>query len=530
MWTPPLTDLQRRFYLNEQRKRYRCIYGARNSGKTITVHHTWMKHGWYHEARVAFITKTNRQGSYGIWPKFCGDIFNIWKSAGIGSEHADFGWRREPWRDSITKIEQCQIYNRHGGVSTFVLFPIEDAKDARDKLLSTEWSGVWISEGHMYRGNTPEEMTENRQILDTAILQLRFDPCPFEERMVIVDTNPPDEGPDHWLYPPFFSELEWASNNEWPDGFTPEQVEAKRMTAKYFDCTCMPLESNTFLKPEQKAVIINAYSHDPFIYARYVESKWIAGSTKGVFGSAFRQDKHIIGKADAPDELDWEVIPPSNAANVHVENGRPLIIAGWDMGDVNHACVFIQPFYVGNTVHFRVLDEVVVLKEEMTLEEFTQAVMEKMDALEEFAGFELSWQHFSDSSAFEFRAAISRKDLPEDSDMTDAAIVYRESDGKIMLEGSANVKKPGWVRRRVAFVAGLLKKPRIVVSANCKQVIAMFRGLKKGERRGEAVALGQPNKHAWDALSYALSMFALEEVMGGKQTADTQTRSSVVHA
>lgn len=530
MWLPPLTDLQRQWYLNEKRKRIRMVYGARCSGKTIGVEQSWMHHGWHNEARVAFITRTNRQGNFGIWPEFTEGTFGIWNNAGIGSNEADFGWARQPWRDSISKIEQCQIFNKYGTRSTFVLFPIEKAKEARDKLLSTVWSGVWISEGHLYRGDDAEEMAENRQILDTAISQLRFGPCPFENRMVMIDTNPPDEGPDHWLYPPFFTEMEWATNNEWPEHFTPEMIAAKKRVIEQMERMCMPIESNTFLHPDQKADLIATYAHDPILYRRYIGSEWIAGSTKGVFGNAFRSNTHVMGDISSPDENQWQVIAPDNGVNVEVDGGIPLLLGGWDIGDVNHAWAAIQPVYVGDKVHFRVLDEVVCVKQEVTIGEFTEMVMERMDALEKFAGFPVTWRHFSDSSAFEFRAAISRKDLPEDAELTDAAEVYRESKGRISLVGSANVKRPGWVRKRVNYVAMLLRKNRIVISANCKGIVDMFRGLRKGETRNEAVALGQKHKHAWDAMSYAISMFALDEIVSGKQTAETQARASVGYA
>lgn len=524
MWTPPLTELQLQFYLS--RKRIRMVYGARCSGKTIAVEHSVMRHLWRNHARVAVITKTNRQGAYGVWPELTEQIYDTWRGGGLGSKNADFGWSREPWKDD-NKINQALLYNRHGGISKLVLFPIEDAREARDKLMSTQWSMVWISEGHLYRGRTPDEMLEQRQILDTAISQLRYAPCPFEERQVLIDTNPPDEGTEHWLYPPFFTELEWLKNEEWPEHFTPEVIEAKRLTIPQMERLCMPIESNTYLHPLQKAEIIATYSNDPFLYRRYVKSEWINGTTKGVFSGVFSQVKHVLGNADSKDEMDWQVIAPSNGLNVHVEEGLPLIITGWDLGEVNHAWVAAQPIYVGNKLHFRVLDELVVIKEMMTIEEFTAEVMKRMDALEAFAGFKLNWKHFSDSSAFEFKAAINRKDLPEDSDLTDAAVVYAASKKRIFLEGSANVKKPGWVRRRVAFMSQILREGRIKVSANCKMVIEMFRNLRKGDRK-EAIDPEQPNKHAHDALSYCISMFCLEEIGQDPQTTSSSNRRATV--
>ena len=222
---------------------------------------------------------------------------------------------------------------------------------------------------------------------------------------------------------------------------------------------------------------------------------------------------------------EWEVISVSGTNEAVLEGGLPLLLCGWDIGDVNHAWVCLQPVYVGNTVCFRVIEEYVVTKAELSVEEFTDEVMLRMSIIRDVAGFPVAWRHYSDSSAFEFKAAIRRTDLPLDSDMTDAAIVEARSKGEIILEGSAQVKKAGWQRRRANFVAQLFRENRLHISANCKDVIQMACNLRKASgstKAGPYIDPEQKEKHPFDAMSYAISMFALDEILEG---GDPETRS-----
>lgn len=518
MWEPNLTPRQASYY--RSLKRIRLAYGARASGKTWSLEHAAMKHAWRNNARIAIITKTTRTGSLGVWPELTGVIFNEWLKAGIASDHADFGWAEKPRADSSTKIHTASIYNRHGGTSQFVLFPIEHPGDALDKLMSTQWSLVWISEGHLYKDSKDAKA---RDIFDTAFGQLRLPGVPWEETGIMVDTNPPDSGTKHWLYDIFFRE---RVMDEWPDYFTEATIQAYKERQSQIEVWRFPIEENVFLHPGLKAQIIAQYAHDRYAYRRFVNSEWIDGVVIGVFSGIFSRNRHVAGSCDHKDRTEWEVIPPVDTQDAILEGGLPLLLGGWDIGDVNHAWVCIQPVYIDDEVAFRVIEEYVVTKGTVTVDEFTILVMEKMAKIEKMAGFNVAWRHYSDSSAFEFRAAIRRKDIPLDADMTDAAIVEAVSEGAILLEGSADVKKPGWQRRRVNFLAQLMREDRFIVSAQCAAVIAMCSGLRKAASAGSKTFLDpeQEEKHPFDATSYAISMFALEEILSGDGPRNVETQ------
>ena len=401
-----------------------------------------IKHGWHNHGRTAIILKTTRTGSFGVWPELTGFIFRQWLEPGIRSEDGRhrFGWVREPYRDSITKIHRAFMRNKFGGESEIVLFPIEHPGDALDKLLSTEWSCVWLCEGHLYKDTKDAKA---RDIFDTALGQLRLKGVPFENTRLFVDTNPPVEGTKHWLYDIFFRE---RTMDEWPEYFTEETIAAFRERQSQMEVVPCPLESNTFLHPGLKQQLISQYAWDPFLYRRFVLGEWIDGATTGVFEKSFRRDIHVVGSVEHKNREEWEVIQPVNSVDCVLEGGLPLLIGGWDVGDVNHAWVCVQPVWdQDDKLQFRVIAEHVLVRAEVSVEEFAQQVAEKMREVEKLAGFQVVWRHFSDASAFEFRAAIRRQDLPDDADLCDAAIV--EAVTGIMLEGAADVKKPGWQRQ-----------------------------------------------------------------------------------
>jgi len=513
VFTPRLTAVQLQYY--NSLSRLRLAYGARASGKTWGVEHTVMKHLWRENARCAIITKTTRQGSFGVWSELTGVIYDEWAAGDVGNNKADFGWAQKPRRDPITKIHNAKVHNRHGKTSEVVLFPIEHANEALEKLLSTQWSMIWISEGHLYN---------DRRIFDTALGQLRLPGVDFKNTLLLVDTNPPETGTYHFLHDVFFKE---RVLDEWPDYFTEETISAFKERQAQIGVYRFPIESNTYLDPGLKAQIIAQYAHDRFSYQRYVLSEWIDGVISGVFANVFSRVRHVIGIAESKDPADWEGIAPVEDSTAVLDGGVPLLLSGWDLGDVNHAWVCIQPIYNGDVVQFRIIDEHVVTKAEMSVEEFTTIVMARMLDVRKWAGFEIVWRNYSDSSAFEFRAAIRRADLPLDAEMTDAALVEARSNGEILLEGSAQVKKPGWQRRRVNFLSQLLRQNRLFVSATCKLVISMFCGLRKAAENAKTGPYLEPDqieKHPFDALSYAISMYALDEILeGGKPLPATRT-------
>jgi hypothetical protein len=261
-------------------------------------------------------------------------------------------------------------------------------------------------------------------------------------------------------------------------------------------------------------------------YDRFVLGLWIdASSNRGCFKHVFDKNIHVVGDASSARDEDWEVIFPTNTPTVVREGGTPLLVGGWDPGEVNHAWVALQPWTNdAGEIGFNILDEFFIKRgaQAMSIDAMTREIVAKRKALEGMAGFPVVWQDYSDSSALRARTHATKADwqaLPGEESIIDAAVVSGASGGDIQLIGSEKVKNKGWQQKRVNFVSQLLKEKRILVSANCKAVIRMFENLRTDASPTAKTYLDhiQEEKHIFDALSYPICMMLLDQLMLPKQ-------------
>ena len=139
------------------------------------------------------------------------------------------------------------------------------------------------------------------------------------------------------------------------------------------------------------------------------------------------------------------------------------------------------------------MDELVVLHQDVSLEDFTGEAMDRIEKLEEHIGKEVRWTHWSDTSSLvRYRSSANTYDH---------RVVASASNGKIVLIGAP--KFSGSVRQRVKLIKDLLMQNRLHVSAHCLRTIEMLRYLRRGKSVGQYV-INDDNKHAFDSLSYAL--------------------------
>lgn len=520
-WRPRLSLKQLAQF--ESDKRVQLLVGPKYSGKTYSLYHSVLYHLWnLPVARFGIISRTTRAGTTGIWPNIIGAAFNEWRDAGICTEDYDFGWTKPPHQDSVTKINRAVLRNKFGGDSELLLFPIDRAEDAEEKMFSTEFSALWLSEAQYY---------ENRQIFDTCRAQLRLLGSRFEDQRLFIDMNPAEQGTSHWAYQTFYRERHLKPEEfpkEWDD-FTREAVLEFQRNSAVFEFT---LDDNTFADQRQLNNIRATYASDPKKYARFVRGEWMDTTEDAlVLSSVFQPNLHVVGKADAPNPDDWEVIAPSNGPAVERLGGKVLLLDGWDPGDTNHAWVCMQPWTDENGIEgFDILDELVVLKGSMTIDAFTKEVLAKRKALADFAGFPITFTSFADGSTERFRAQISSDGTTPREEHTDAAIITAASAGDIRLIGSAEVKKPGWQKRRVDLIRTLLSEKRLRISAHCTHTIDMIQRLRRdmGERAKTYLEPQQECKHIFDALSYAVSMRMLDVLMDEGVPRTRKRRASMI--
>lgn len=490
--------------------RFQLLIGPKFSGKTYGLYHSVFKHLWQSKhARLGIISRTNRAGSTGIWPALTKNIYEEWIEAGIQTEDHVFGYVKPPCVDAVTKISRATIRNRYGGESEVILFPIERAEDAETMMFSTEFSALWISEGQYYK---------DRAIFDTCRAQLRLLGSRYEDQRLWVDMNPAEEGKGHWTYRIFFVEknLDEADYDPLWDPATREAVREFRDNSAVFQFS---LDDNTLGDPRQLANVRATYAGNPEKYRRFVLGEIpdrVAEAS--VFSGVFDENLHVVGDSSDPDPMEWEVIAPSNGTSSLREGGKVLLVGGWDPGASNHAMAIIQPWQdpKSGVSGFDILDEIVILATNTSLEAFTEKVLEAMRGMEAFAGFPISWEHYADGSTARFRSQVStRGDIPAKDENTDAGVITAASRGEIRLIGCDAVKSPGWQKRRVDMVCRLLSERRLRISANCVETIRMLKDLRKdlSPKAKTYLEPGQPVKHIFDAISYAIAMRIIDELM-----------------
>jgi hypothetical protein len=438
--------------------------------------------------------KNSKEG--GTWSDLHTIILPEWIKSriGIGYTTKTQEGRPGPKVDGQTRTPYFKVRNAWSGESELMLFSLDFDGDIEDKLKEQRFSMIYFSELSKFR---------DRKILSVALPSLRMPHLKMEAQQWISDTNPSEEGDQSWIYEVFYLEknmrYEDYAERKKEQGFPVMPESAFLNFQKGLGLIEIRPEENPFLDPRELEELKSTYAYDEGLYERYVNGKWVYGDgNRSIhFSGKFFPIKHVVGSAEADDSENWQCANPSPQCFE--------LITGWDLGDVNHACVIIERQIIAGKSHFILLDELESIGEEVDNITFTEAVMEQIQRLEEIAGRTLmldrSW---SDRSSIE-RYSATGGTYPY-------LEVHAASNERIFLRG---VPKPrDSVKSRVQLLKQLLVQDRIHISAHCKATIRMFRHLKKGQTVLDYVVRDE-NKHIFDALTYALFMEMAEELESG---------------
>jgi len=471
------------------------VCGPRKSGKTWAVLHKIVRHLWETRgARVAMFSRTLKNSKEGgTWSDLHTIVLPEWIKAKIGLNYTTKSaeGRPGPKTDGQTRTPYFRISNAHGGESELMLFSLDYDPDIEDKLKEQRFSMIYFSELSKFR---------DRRILSVALPSLRMPHLTMEEQMWIADTNPSEEGDASWIYEVWYIErvLEYSAylerNKERGKPYMPESGFLNFQRG--LGLIEIKPEENPYLDPRELEELKTTYAYDEGLYNRYVNGLWVYGEGDASihFKGKFNPSKHLVGSTEAPDKADWTY------ANPHPNSFE--LITGWDLGDTHHAAVIIDRTFVGKSIHFTLLDELEVLGENVSNEDFTFEFMELIAQLEATAGktFQLD-RAWSDRSSIEKYSATG--------DTFPYLQVHAASNKRIFLRGCP--KPAGSVRVRVQLLKSLLHTGRIHISAHCRSTIRMFKELKKGAGALDYVAHDE-NKHIFDALTYALLMECAEDL------------------
>jgi hypothetical protein len=456
-WYPSISPKQLEIF--NSTGRYLLVSGPRYSSKTIGVLHRLMRHCWEtRSGRVGIFCKTIRNAKSGVWSDLIDVILPEWEANLDG-----FKVTVPPKVDGVTKMHYMRIANMHGNETEIQLHSLDVDHDIEEKIKGTRFSLIFFSELSNFKDSCVFTISKG---------QLRLPGLPYQKHQWIGDTNPAEEGTNSWIYKMWYEE---PGKDDHPD---PEYI-------AQFDLIEAMVDDNPYLSEYDKKDLIATFRPDPELYDRYVLGKWTASSSNSHFGKVFKFDTHVVGNIDSPIENEWEVILPTNNCTE--------LIGGWDLGDRNHAFHILEKVNTVQGTRWTVLDELVVLHADVSLEDFTGEAMDRIERLEEHLGNEVRWTHWSDTSSMvRYRASANTYDH---------RVVAAASNGKINLIGAP--KFSGSVRQRVKLLKDLLMQNRLHVSAHCVKTVEMFRYLRRGKSVGQYV-IGDDNKHSFDSLSYAL--------------------------
>lgn len=504
-WFPDLSHRQLEVFNSNDRAQ--LVSGPRLSSKTWCVLHRIVRHLWETPgARVAMFSRTLKNSKDGgTWSLLHRYIITEWINANIGLYYTTKTAEGNPGPkvDGQTRTPYFRIRNAHGGESELMLFSLDYDNDVEDKLKEMSFSMIYFSELDKFR---------DRKILSVALLSLRMPHLRFDQQQWIADTNPSEEGEASWIYKVWYVEKnqtyeEYAEFNN-KNGLPVMPAAAFLAFQSNLNLIEIKPEENPWLDPKQLEELKATYSYDIGLYSRYVLGKWVygQGDSSRHFRGFFRPNIHVLGNCESSNEDEWSYANPSPQC---VE-----LLTGWDLGEKNHALGVMEKKIINGRACYTVLDELVSIGKEISIEQFTTEAMEMIRELETSAGctFKLE-QAWSDRSSLEKYSATG--------DTFQHLIVNAASEGRIFLRGVP--KATGSVRVRVQLLKQLLAQHRFKVSAHCKMTIQMLNDLKKGIARLAYVVPDDPNKHIFDAITYALLMEEAEELenmpsTGGRNT------------
>lgn len=514
MWLPPLNGKQMEIFNDYHR--YLLVTGPRKSGKTFGIVHKVLRHAFEVDgAMFAIVCKTIKNAkASGVWTLLCNIMLPFWEH-GVPPEKRE-SWMPPAWRYGVpgfeivegpkttgdTKMSFVKIRNRHGTISEIQCHSLEHSSEVEAKFKGPFYSGFWLSEFDQYC---------ERFAFDIFSDALRMPGVPYEQHQIICDCNPPESGPNNWMHDLFFKFLDAISAD------TEEGEEEKTLRAQLHRITVM-IEDNPQLDPREKADLYARYRKRAALFNRFCKGKWEEDVTDGFFSDVYDEGLHIIGKVDGPPETHEVAVPTARCK---------VLLRGWDAGlSKNHSFHIIEKilseFEGRHFVQFCVLDEVVIIREKMSLTEFTLMCLERVDVWNKYMlrnhSVQLQWRDWSDADALDFRAQAGK---------SYAGTIYEASNGRMSLQAAPKYKNSK--KDRVDLVWQLFHAQRLHISAQLQRTRAMVVNLKAGT--GSNYIKPGDHVHPFDSMSYPIIAEApLDMIKSAELTTSNNPRAGIVVA
>lgn len=511
-WRPDLNPKQEDILY--KRKPITLVSGPRMTGKSMGIVHAVCDHLWnVNGARVGiFVTSYKVATDGGAWTDLIDYAMKEWMGEHQGEfgeilydpvcagdqpgddPNAEFRYTTyvrgsvdndgnpvgTPKLDAKSRTPFFRIRNRFGGESECRLFSLDNENEIEAKTRGLRLSAVWCVELSTFK---------TRKVFEQTILLLRGIGVPDEKMFWIADTNPPEEGEDHWSHEMFYRD---RINPDYKD----KDFQASLGLIEIF------LDDNPKLSAKKRSILENTYINSPEEYDRFVLGKWPKSGTRRL-------------------ELFSDLLTPIHfpQGKIDVHRQTETLASGWDLGSLNSSFVILDVPIIDGIPYVSILDEVVHINEEISTKDFTLECLDKMIAINEFykklwhptfPGFK--WRHWSDNSSTDYyRANIGD---------FEAALVYKETNGQVELIGVPKTDKT--LEDGVKLIRMLLREKRIFVGDNCPHVKEMLHKIRRGTNK--ILDPKDKLKHCLDALRYSLTSEFYEHLTAPDKEADPKAR------
>ena len=481
-------------------KKFVLFSGPRFSSKTCCAIACVCDHAWNTDGANAVIVSVSQSAGMesGVWE----DLTNSTIPQYISAQEEQLGpgngmrWVKKPYIASVSKKPACMVSNKFGTSSRIQLESLKYEHEVEERFKAKRYSMMYIPELSNFR---------KRKTFDIWAESLRMLHLREDQHLFLADTNPADDGEDSWIY------ILWyvVRTTEYEEYLTlcgerglpklPEKTfKAFRNSLGLME---FMIEDNIFASPERVDELIARYSHDMDLYNRYIKGIWVKATTDALFASVFRSGVHVIGEVGTTGNPDPMILMP--------EDSCFELITGWDPGSSsNSAAVIIEKFFKvndqGRTVAcFKILDELCVIDEEHTIDDFTERFVEKMRWWEERCGRQFIWRHWSDRSVFDMKEPRENRYYHQ--------LIHAASGGLVTLVAAD--RGPGSVRQRVDLMKRLMFEDRIFFSADrCSNAVTMCKSIRRGPGELSTIQKASPYKHVFDAIMYGVASECYDEL------------------
>ncbi len=498
-----------------RKKKFTLFSGPRYSLKTVcnlvgTCDHAWRTP----QADIAAITVSQSAGlESGIWDQLVDGILPRYMLMDQGNGQR-MEWVKKPYTSTVSKKPACIVTNAYGGQSRIQLESLKDEREVERRFKSKNYTMIYVPE----LSNFKQRKTFDIWGESLRAMHLRDDQFQFA-----ADTNPADDGDESWIY-----HLWFVTRTQTYEEYCTFQAErglvilperAFQVLKDSLGLLEFEIADNIFASEQRIDELTARYAHDKDLYDRYIRGLWVKASTGALFAQHFRENHHVAGELETPGNPDPLMLVPQEQTRVlytTIDPGSSANSAGFIFDKV----VIQPPNGRAQAPVFVALDEVAIIGEDHTLEDFTIKLCERMFWWEQSMGRIYEWKDYSDRSVFEQRDQSSKKYYHQlifeisarfwEKKFQETGIEqYRVR--RISLQGAD--RGAGTLQLRVDLAKRLFFENRILISkTRCPNLIMTFKALPPRKEGGDVPPTSHKLKHAFDGWMYGVSEESYDEV------------------